>query len=59
MIRSAPLDKPCQGPAHLSSGLAVVLVHGDQRVPSSGRRHVFHTVVDEPAAEAGPVLDVV
>lgn len=53
-----PYIKASLGPSHLSSGLAVVLVHGDQRVPS-GRRRVFDTVVDEPAAEPGAVLDVV
>lgn len=44
---------------HLSSHLTVVLVHGAQRVSSSARRHVPDAVVDELAAEPGPVLDVV
>lgn len=47
------------GSPHLPPGLAVVLVHGEQREPSSGHRRVFHTAVDEPAAEPGTVLDVV
>lgn len=46
-------------PPHLSSGLAVVLVHGAQRVAGPARRHVPHRAVHEPAAEPGTKLDVV
>lgn len=44
---------------HLSPGLAVVLVHGAQRVATVARRHVLHGVVHELAAEPRPVLDVI